>query len=159
MSSDAQSSPSAEPVDASSDLADHVLSAQHTAARASENWGLESRRSIPPLSPRLIGSLVSILLVVLASPFVFMRMKPSDTTMRDDAYYALEAYSRALAANSSLETDLSASERALIASASRLETKDGSLLVLRGEFACWGVSTTPSEQYQAPKELDPEFCP
>jgi hypothetical protein len=158
MSTDEHSSPAVEPVE-SADLSTNYAAAQPLTPRPSENWGLESPPRLPSLPPRLIATLVAVLLVVVVSPFVFMRMKPTETTMKDDAFYALEAYSRALSSGATLETGLSPAERALVAVASRLETKDGPMLVLRGEFGCWGVSATALPDPAQPKSLDSQFCP
>jgi hypothetical protein len=147
------------PVQGSADLAESYAANQNIRPVASQNWGLDSTRSLPPFPPRLVITLVVLLLLLVASPFIFMQLRPTDTVMKDDAYYALEAYSRAVSSGASLESALSEAERTLISAASRLESKDGSLLVLRGEFGCWGVPTTPATKPASPQQLDSGFCP
>lgn len=136
-----------------------MASALATTPAASQNWGLESTRSLPPLPPRLIATLVSVLLILAAAPFLLAKMSSSEVSMKDDSFYALESYSRALSSGADLESALSPSELALLSSASRLETKDGPLLVLRGEFGCWAVSTAPAKNPAQPREMDSQFCP
>jgi hypothetical protein len=75
----------------------------------------------------------------------------------DDAWRTLDAYSRAASASKDVATELSSSQRALLATATRSFDSDGSeILALLGENGvCWSVLLTPGA---SPIEADSAVC-
>jgi hypothetical protein len=121
------------------------------------NWGLAAS-TWPRLSHRVLLSLLLCIAVLLVFPLVMMLLRPSSAAPPDEAYQTLDAYVHVRVKGVELETGLSPAARTLLAGASRVETADGPLIVLRTDSTCWAVPAAPSLPVPAPKQVPPAYC-
>lgn len=129
--------------------------------KISPQWGLsESARpklAGPPL--RLVGVLLVLLVAAAILPFVLSSVRQDSVSQGSDDYYkTLEAYAQAKAKGGSLQMELSPTELSRLSSASRVEMKDGSYLVLGEGSTCWSIPVNPTLPPPSPKKLDSAYC-
>lgn len=140
-----------------SDLAGSFEDALPVVPKVPSNWGVAGNSR--PLLPRRWFVVVAVLVVFMVAPVVFLSLRPKAAPVRDGAYRALDAYVQAKVTETPLEEGLSAQQRALLSSASRVESSDEVLLTLRSDSVCWSVPLEPQDPAPTPQEVVPELCP
>lgn len=140
-------------------LLDDVASPTQHDPVVPHNWGVQSRQAVPlPTSSKRLGIvMVGVLAALLMLSPLLINLLTGSKPPVDDAWRTLDAYSRATSADKDVETELSSTQRALLATATRSFDKDGGeILALPGENGvCWSVRLA---QGASPVEADPAVC-